>query len=352
MGGEQRSWASGGRAVALLVAALALVACDDASDSNRRAKPTEDDAGGEPGTYINPVYAQDCPDPGVSAVGSDKRTYYMVCTGFTFPIRKSLDLVHWTETGKAILADGAPTWAANTGRNWAPEIHAVGKRFVAYFTTVNGANVLSIGTAWADDPEGPYTVSAGPLLENGFGVIDAHYFHDEDDRSYLFFKVDGNAIGVVTPMYVQELTADGLSFAPGSMAVQVLINDTATWEGGVVEAPWVIHRGEYYYMFYSGNVYDSRYRTGVARSKAVTGPYEKLGDPVLTNNARWVGPGHGSVVNIDGTDYFLYHAWPALPGGGNDKDKGRQVLLDRISWVSDWPVIGTGSPSDTRLAIP
>ena len=66
-------------------------------------------------------------------------------------------------------------------------------------------------------------------------------------------------------MYIRELRADGLGFASGSSPVQILVNDPATWEGGVVEAPWLVKRDGTYYLFYSGNVYDHRYRTGVAR---------------------------------------------------------------------------------------
>ena len=92
-------------------------------------------------------------------------------------------------------------------------------------------------------------------------------------------------------------------------------------------------------------LYDHRYRTGVARSRALTGPYERHGAPVLSNNARWVGPGHGSVVSVGGADYFVYHAWPATSSGTHDTSQGRQVLLDRISWVDGWPQISDGTPS-------
>jgi hypothetical protein len=41
-----------------------------------------------------------------------------------------------------VLPAGKPTWAANGFRNWAPELHRVDGRFVAYFTTVNASDVL------------------------------------------------------------------------------------------------------------------------------------------------------------------------------------------------------------------
>jgi len=297
--------------------------------------------------YINPVIPFDCPDPGVvELAGGDG--FAMVCTGGAFPVRRSDDLVLWEDSGAAILPAGKPAWAANGFRNWAPEIHRVGGGYVAYFTSVNGADVLSVGAASAADPFGAWTDRGGPLVEASVGVIDASYFAAGDGRHYLLYKIDGNSQGQPTPIYLRELTADGLSFAPGSQPVELIRNDGSTWEGGVVEAPWLIERGGTYYLFYSGNVYDHRYRTGVARSASLTGPYEKHGAPILTNNERWVGPGHGSVVKIGRDHYFIYHAWNAAPGGVNDGAGGRKVLVDRIIWQDDgWPRINDGTPSRT-----
>lgn len=160
---------------------------------------------------------------------------------------------------------------------------------------------------------------------------------------FLVYKIDGNSKGQPTPMYTRQLAADGLGFA-GDPA-QVRINEGNTWEGGVVEAPWMIKRGGYFYLFYSGNVYDHRYRTGVARGTSILGPFEKHGAEILTNNEAWVGPGHGSIVQVNGLDYFVYHAWHNAGDGTQDGDKGRQVLVDRIDYEADWPRIHDGTPS-------
>ncbi|MFO0741902.1 MAG: family 43 glycosylhydrolase [Labilithrix sp.] len=312
---------------------------------------TVDVATGLPGPkppIANPVFPTSCPDPGVVANGG---LFYMVCTGGKFGIKQSRDLVTWTSAGASILPDGKPTWAANGGRNWAPEIHEIGNDFLAYYTTVNDANVLSIGVAKAPKPTGPYVDSGKPLVENGLGVIDATQFTDDDGSRWLVYKIDGNSQGKPTPILVRKLAADGLSFAAGSSPKQILVNDAGTWEGGVVEAPWVVKHAGKYFMFYSGNVYDERYRTGVARATTLTGAWEKKGAPVLANNDAWVGPGHGSVVQVPGTDgetqdYFVYHAWRNQGGGVANKDLGRLVLVDRIEWgANGWPTIGGGTPT-------
>ena len=294
--------------------------------------------------YTNPVVGFDCPDPGVVATDEDASPWAMVCTGGSFPIRGSRDLVRWADTAAAILPAGKPSWAANGFRNWAPELHRVGGDLVAYYTSVNANDSLCIGTATSATLAGPWLEGPAPLVEHFFGVIDATWVTD-GGQGYLVFKIDGNAVGQPTPIFARALTADGLGFVPGSEAVELLVNDPASWEGGVVEAPWIVWRDGQWLLFYSGNVYDHRYRTGVARSASLLGPYEKHGAPILTNNERWVGPGHGSVVTVSGIDYFVYHAWTNAGDGTHNGAAGRHVLVDRIDYEGGWPRIHDGSPS-------
>ncbi len=303
--------------------------------------------------YTNPVIAFDCPDPGVVALPDvEVPGFAAVCTGGSFPVRFSRTLVRWADTGGAILPGGKPAWAANGGRNWAPEIHRVGDGYVAYFTSVNGANVLSIGAASAAAATGPFTELGAPLVQHPDGVIDASFFEDDDGSRWLTYKIDGNAHGRATPILIRQLAEDGLSFAEGSSATQILVNDSASWEGGVVEAQWMVKRDGVYHLFYSGNVYDHRYRTGVARSGALLGPYEKHGAPILANNEIWVGPGHGSLVTAGGLDYFVYHAWQNAGNGTHLQSGGRNVLVDRVVWENGWPRIHDGTPSRTPVPWP
>jgi hypothetical protein len=303
-------------------------------------------------TFANPVVPFDCPDPGLMTVPGDHLRWVMVCTGGKMPVRVSDDLVTWKASGQFLLPSGKAAWSANGGRNWAPEIHKVGSEWVAYYTAVNGSDVLSIGCAYAQNAEGPYTDCGAPLVQHAQGVIDATFFEDTDGKRYLYYKIDGNSVGQATPIYVRELAANGRSFAPGSTQTQVLTNDASTWEGGVVEAPWVIKHGAFYYMFYSGNVYDHRYRTGVARATSPKGPFTKKGPPILGNNSKWVGPGHGTVLTVHGKEYFFHHAWPALANGTHDAPKGRFGLIAPVDWANGWPVLGDGTSVTTPIAWP
>jgi len=326
---------------AIPVVFAGLLACSEVPD-DAEAHVESAVLGGA--TFQNPVFDKSCPDPGVIGVdeadgkGEIRRVYYMVCTGGRFAIRRSTDLVSWEDTGAFILPEGKAPWASDGKRNWAPEIHQLGPRsFVAYYTASDANGRLAIGVARAESPLGPWLDEGKPLIQHHIGVIDATFFEDKDGKRYLYWKVDGNQRGEPTPILVRELARDGRSFAPGSKAIEVLTNDPSSWERGVVEAPWVVERDGWYYLFYSGNVYDDRYATGVARARSPLGPFEKKGPPIMKNNEKWLGPGHGSIVRKDGQDWYVHHAWLAGEDGQRVRDKGRVVLANRVIWSEGWP---------------
>ncbi len=284
------------------------------------------------------VVGFDCPDPAI--LKTDDAGYYMVCTGGTLPIRSSKDLVTWSDTGAAILPSGKAPWAGDGERNWAPEIHHLGAGYVAYFTAADPGGRLCIGAAQARDVLGPWLSDPSPLVAQALGVIDAHFFADDDGTPYLYWKVDGNAVGQPTPIYVQPLAPNGLSFAEGSSATLALTNDPASWEGTVVEAPWVARRGAYYYLFYSGNVYDERYGMGVARSASPLGPFVKSTAPLLQSASPFVGPGHGGVLAGPSGDLLFHHAWATNERGERAISAGRWVFLEPLVYADGWPRLG------------
>lgn len=282
------------------------------------------------GLYANPVVATDAPDPGVMKVGS---TYYMATTGGRFPLRKSTDLVHWTSIG-SVRPAGQPAWAVSDF--WAPELHEVNGGYVAYFSARKSNGAFALGTATATSPQGPYTPQSTPILEPAApGAIDVHFFRSSAGTNYLLWKIDGNQTpGNPTPIYVQPLSADGLTLT-GTKTL--LIDHDTSWEGNLVEGPWMIEEGGYFYLFYSANGYASNnYAIGVARASSPTGPFTKYsGNPILKTRGAWAGPGHGSVVKgPHGEWVHVFHAWVAGQVGSSP---GRQVLVDRIEFVNGWP---------------
>ncbi|HQP38760.1 MAG TPA: glycoside hydrolase family 43 protein [Polyangiaceae bacterium] len=299
------------------------------------------------GLFANPVVDSDCPDPGVIRDGSQ---YVMACTSGNsanaFPLRVSPDLVHWQSKGHVFPSASKPSWAKSD--YWAPELHRVGSKFIAYYTARHNDGKLSVGAATADDVLGPYTDIGHPLLhDTSMGLIDANHFEDTQGNHYLLWKEDGNAVGKPTPIHGQQLAADGLSLV-GTR--KTLITNDKAWEGALVEGPWVIEHGGEYFLFYSANGYASpSYAIGVAKSSAPLGSYTKASAPILTTAGAWAGPGHGSVLlTPSGQTWHVYHSWKA---GHVGEAPGRVVLLDRVIWDNGWPTM-RAAPSSVSMPPP
>ena len=295
------------------------------------------------GLYANPVIDANCPDPGVLL---DAGRYVLSCTSgnlaAAFPLRTSTDLVHFTSAGYVFPAGQRPAWA--TGDFWAPEIHAIGGHYVAYYTARHTNGRLSIGAASSASPTGPFVDLGQPIVQDPtLGLIDATEY-----AGYLVWKVDGNAVGQQTPIRIQQLAADGLSLVG---AATTLITNDQPWEGGVVEGPWMIAHAGMTYLFYSGNSYaDARYAVGVARAATPLGPFTKASAPIVVTNDQWIGPGHGSVLDVpSGDTYLVYHAW--RPGHVNGPGDSRVTLVDRIVWRNGWPLLPS-APSMVSQPMP
>ena len=328
---------------------------DDADDLDEldEIAPDEgpEDALAKATEYQNPL-GPNCADPGVVEIpGTNGPTFWAACTGGNFPLFKSRDLVHWTAAGKIFTNATKPKWAS--GNNWAPEVHRVGDGLVAYFTALSTSRgKMCIGAARAKTMAGPWKDIGRPLVcDSHVSLIDATMFTDAaSGKHYLYYKTDGNGLHPQekTILYGHELRANGVSFVGTRHA---LLRNTLAWEGDVVEAPWVIHRGKFYYLFYSGFRYcNATYGTGIARSRSPLGPFAKRSGPILKSNAKWSGPGHNSVVRTGGRAYVVYHAWRGAHDCGDDGS--RQLMLDPITWKGGWPLVNAGTPSRGVHAAP
>lgn len=298
--------------------------------------------------YQNPVIPGDYPDPSIIRVGDD---YYATATTSEwaplFPILHSRDLVNWTNTGNVFQK--RPDWAV--GNFWAPEIARIGNKYFIYYVGRKRNGPLSIAVATADQPTGPYT-DHGPMIGQDAGSIDPVPVEDENGRLHLIWKEDGNSRNQPTPLWIQPLSADGTRLT-GEMR-EILRNDPQSWEGRVIEGPFVIRRNGYFYLFYAGNACCGRgchYGVGVARAKNLLGPWEKNpNNPLVVDNAIWKCPGHGSLVQDQRGDYyFLYHAYHA----DDFVYAGRQAVLDKVEFsAGGWPVINQGKGTAFSAAAP
>ena len=83
-----------------------------------------------------------------------------------------------------------------------------------------------------------------------------------------------------------QVERDGVTFSPGTKEIDLIHGDVPRGlDNGIMEAPWIIYREPFYYLFYSTSFYfNPHYNVKVARSLHVTGPYHKHPGYVLKVN--------------------------------------------------------------------
>lgn len=304
------------------------------------------------GTYYeNPVVRQEAPDP---SVFRDKDgTFYLYATGGNYSIFKSKDMINWERVGTVFSDETFPKLIRN-GRKpdlWAPEIRVINDKYVIFYTLWFGRCWLScIGYAVSDTPVGPF-VDKGILIDseavNVEQSIDQFYFEDKG-KSYLFW-------GSFRNIYVTELDITD------DVTIRMKPETMHQFAGNAYEGSNIWKHGKYYYYFasvgdYSGGA-NSTYRTVVARSKNLMGPYlDRNGVDIMQNgyeelldrNSTFAGPGHnaGLIQDDAGQVWMFYHAYEL-----SRLDLHRQGMLDKVEWDKDgWPYISDGTPSTKAKA--
>ena len=304
-------------------------------------------------SFTNPVHNDDFPDPYVLLDGD---TYYAYATtnGSTTNIRviRSEDLVHWEELGDALPA--LPEWSVlRSGFTWAPGVIEIEDQFLMYYVARDKeADRQCIGVAVSEDADGPFKDPNGdPFIcqtQLG-GSIDAYPYKDDDGRLYLLWKNDGNCCGLEVALSIQELSPDGMSLVGEPVK---LIKRDQPWERPLIENPAMVKHNDKYYLFYSGNWWESHeYAIGYAICETVTGPCEKpLKEPWFKYKAPVMGPGGETFfTDKEGNLWMAYHAWTGAKvgysGGGE-----RTLHIDLVTFEGDKPV--TNGPTFTPQLLP
>jgi arabinan endo-1,5-alpha-L-arabinosidase len=311
-------------------------------------------------TYTNPVYKADFADPTV--IRGHDGLFYAYATNtsladkfYHIQVAKSGDLVHWKVVGDALPVK--PSWADKDF--WAPHVLYDKERrlYYMYYSGESPDNKVGkcIGVAISKNPEGPFEDIGIPLVcGESFVNIDPMAFDDTvTGKKYLYW---GSAH---KPVKVQELHDDRISFQTGSAPNDVL-TPSAEEYSKLVEGAWLHYHDGYYFLFYSGDNCcgeKANYAVMVARSKNITGPFERLGEAqkssssaMLRKNGAWLAPGHNSIITDDaGEDWIVYHA---IALDHTLKSKGRIMLIDRIRYKNGWPTVETSSPSLKPVPVP
>ncbi len=317
--------------IAFLAAApLALGGCTGASTTEAPESPS-------PAGFTNPVYGDNFPDPMI--IADPAGGWWAMATngnGSNVQTLRSADLVSWEQGPDALPT--LPDWTSS-GKVWAPEVIAgPGDGFLLYYTTRGPDPAIQcVSVATADQPVGPFTDDRDqPLVceEDEGGTIDAHPFVTAAGKRYLYWKNDGNAVGVDTFISVSELDATGTKLVGKPKR---LFKQDQSWEGDLVEAPFVWEDRGRFHLFYSANAYASdAYAVGHAVADSPLGPFTKTPDPVLTSNEVAAGPGHCALFAHDGRVWMVYHAW--TPGEIGGDFPGRAMWLSEVTFAEDGTV--------------
>jgi hypothetical protein len=261
------------------------------------------------------VYPFDFPDPFVLRVGSTYFAYATNSTEGNIQIIESPDLTHWAAVGNAL--PNLPSWA-EAGGTWAPSVLQIGSTFLLYYATAvagTGEGEECISVASATQPQGPFVDnSAGPLVCQSSlgGSIDPSPFVSASGTRYLEWKSNGNRDHPAT-IWSAPLNVTGTGFA--ASAPTELLADNLPWEAGVIEAPDLVLSGGHYFLFYSGNQWNSaNYAVGVAVCRGPLGPCSNLSSqPILSSGTDMAGPG-GETIFTDaaGNPWIAFDAW--VPG--------------------------------------
>ena len=291
------------------------------------------------------------------AILYDNGTYYLFTTGNNgdaeglLALRTSTNLTDWTLRGGSYTA--IPAWAKtavpDTGGMWAPDIIKVGNQYRLYYSiSAFGRNNSAIGLATAStiDPAAPAAnwQDQGAVVQSSasddYNAIDPMVFTDGGSRMWMAFGSFWTGIKVIEldPATGKRLAGDP---APRGLASRP--------SPGAVEAPYIVRHGGFYYLFVSFDSCcqgaTSTYNTVVGRSQSPTGPYvdrsgkpmlEGGGTPVLGNGqgdgSRYVGRGHVAILQRDGGDHIVYHAYDRQRNGFPT------LQIQPLAWDADgWP---------------
>jgi len=272
--------------------------------------------------------------------------YY--CYNMTGPIwiKTSTDLKSWTKVKTAFPSK--PSWIGKLTEGtgvWAPGVYKIGEKYYLYYAvSSSGSQNSAIGMASNatldfSDPEYGW-VDKGIVLssnsQSGYNAIDPNVFVEEDGSAYLAF---GSYWGGI---FMYELDENTGMLDKNSQNVWNLGYDPNRFG---LEAPYLIKKDGWYYLFVARGSLSKGYYWAVARSESLYGPYvDKNGRFAMSGNFTRLtdykdgieAVAHAQIfLDDDGQYYLVGESWI-------DRDAENRVMqlhISTIVWTQDgWPV--------------
>jgi arabinan endo-1,5-alpha-L-arabinosidase len=283
------------------------------------------------------------------------------------PIRCSNDLRHWKNCGFVFLQ--VPDWikkeSPQTKELWAPDISYFNGLYHLYYAfSAFGVNTSGIAllTNKTLDPKSPdfHWQDQGLVLrsrkEDDFNAIDPNLILDGHGGAWLAFGSFWSGIKMrrLDPATGKLAAEDTRLYSLASRARPADAPPPRPdlppdWQA--IEAPFIIHHGDYFYLFVSFDLCcrgtKSNYKTMVGRSKNVTGPYVDAsgksmldggGTLLLEGNKQWLGPGGESLLQQKDGEIIVFHAYDAKTGHPS-------LQISNIGWKDGWPSAALGGDS-------
>ena len=247
-----------------------------------------------------------------------------------------------SSTGSTSVRRSTPNWKPGSGL-WAPDIARIDGRYVLYYSLTRfGDPNPGIGIATADSPTEIFVDQGKLLRSKEAGIPNAI-----DPCPIVENGIPCLFCGSHRGIYGVELTADGLS----------VVGEPFQVAGDGIEAPYVIERDGFYYLFGSRgsccNGATSTYHIVVGRSRSLRGSYRNAngsplldasGTTILHGSETFAAPGHNCIVRVDDTDWILYHAYERA-NLWIERTPRRVLMLDRLRWIDGWPIVENLEPS-------
>lgn len=276
-------------------------------------------------------------------------TYYVFSTGGGIQIKASRDMQMWHDIGTVF--DTIPAWVTDAVGPitdlWAPDVsyfHGLYHLYYAGSQFGTNTSVIGLATNTTLDPSSPHYrwVDRGGVerstVSDDFNAIDPSVTFDALGAPWLVFG-----------SFWSGIKLHRLDAATGKLAAHASLVALAQRDApDAIEAPYIIHRDHYYYLFVSFDFCcrgaQSTYRIMVGRATRITGPYHArsgaamlagAATQILASEGRARGPG-GESVWVDGTaDWLVYHYYDALDAGIS------KLQLRPLQWTRDgWPQAG------------